>query len=93
MTPRGVAYTLRSVLRGLIMSSLAHFTVYSILPRGCFSVCLFQMAVVGQITEQADASTHVFLYVGIKVENHLTYGCLSEQKEIEDNEEKLTIPY
>ena len=39
VTPRGVAYTLRSVLRGLTMFSLAHFTVYSILPRGCFSVC------------------------------------------------------
>ena len=37
--------------------------VYYILLRGCFSVCLFQLAVVGQITEQADASTHVFLFV------------------------------
>jgi len=26
VTPRGVVYTLRSVLRGLTMSSLAHFT-------------------------------------------------------------------
>ena len=60
MTPRGVAYTLRSVLRGLIMSSLAHFTVYSILPRECFSACYFALAVVGQIVEQADVSTHVF---------------------------------
>ena len=42
VTPRGVVYTLRSVLRGLTMSSLAHFTVYSILPRGCFSVCFSQ---------------------------------------------------
>ena len=40
VTPRGVVYTLRSVLRGLTMSSLAHFTGVYILQRGCFSVCL-----------------------------------------------------
>ena len=60
VTPRGVVYTLRSVLRGLTMSSLAHFTGVYILQRGCFSVCSFQLAVVGQITEQADVSTRVF---------------------------------
>ena len=59
VTPRGVVYTLRSV-REACMASVAHFTVYSILPRGCFSVCYFALAVVGQIVEQADASTHVF---------------------------------
>ena len=45
------------------MSSLAHFTVYSILPRGCFSACYFALAVVGQIVEQADASTHFLCVV------------------------------
>ena len=59
VTPRGVVYTLRSVLRGSC-SLNAHFTVYSILPRGCFSVCYFALAVVGQIVEQADVSTHAF---------------------------------
>ena len=64
VTPRGVVYTLRSVLRGLTMSSLAHFTVYSILPRGCFSVCLPHRLWKASNSEQADASTHAFLYVG-----------------------------
>ena len=41
VTPRGVVYTLRSVLRGLTMSSQAHFTGVYIPQRGCFSVCSF----------------------------------------------------
>ena len=40
VAPRGVVYTLRSVLRGLTMSSLAHFTGVYILQRGCL-LCLF----------------------------------------------------
>ena len=40
VAPRGVVYTLRSVLRGLTMSSQAHFTGVYIPQRGCFSVCL-----------------------------------------------------
>ncbi len=40
VTPRGVVYTLRSVLRGLTMSSQAHFAGVYIPQRGCFSVCL-----------------------------------------------------
>jgi hypothetical protein len=61
VTPRGVIYTLRSVLRGLTMSSQAHFTGYYILQRGCF-LCLFFLQGCGRPrwVEQADASTHVF---------------------------------
>ena len=39
--PRGVAYTLRSVLRGSSILN-AHFTGVYILQRGCFSVCFLQ---------------------------------------------------
>ena len=39
VTPRGVVYTLRSVLRGSGILN-AHFTGVYILQRGCFSVCL-----------------------------------------------------
>ena len=38
VTPRGVVYTLRSVLRGFM--PLAHFTGVYILQRGCL-LCLF----------------------------------------------------
>ena len=40
VTPRGVVYTLRSVLRGSRILN-AHFTGVYILQRGCFSVCSF----------------------------------------------------
>ena len=46
VTPRGVVYTLRSVLRGLDILN-AHFTGVNIPQRECFSVCLPFMAVVG----------------------------------------------
>ena len=39
VTPRGVEYTLRSVLRGSGILN-AHFTGVYILQRGCFSVLL-----------------------------------------------------
>ena len=64
VTPRGVVYTLRSVLRGLTMSSLAHFTVYLYTSLN---------------DEQADASTHAFsfvvnrkyyLFVWVKADNY-----------------------
>ena len=60
VTPRGVVYTLRSVLRGLTMSSQAHFTGVYILQRGCFSVCLLHGFPKTSNSEQADANTHVF---------------------------------
>ena len=41
VTPRGVVYTLRSVLRGSGILN-AHFTGVYILQRGCFSVCFLQ---------------------------------------------------
>ena len=60
VAPRGVVYTLRSVLRGLTMSSHAHFTGVYILQTWVF-LCLFSsMAVVGHEVEQADVSTCVF---------------------------------
>ena len=63
MTPRGVVYTLRSVLRGLIMSSLAHFTGVLYTPAWVF-LCLFTtLAVVGQNIEQAEVKHPRFLFV------------------------------
>ena len=60
VTPRGVVYTLRSVLRGPTMSSQAHFTGVYIPQRGCL-LCLFSCkAVEGREVEQADASTRAF---------------------------------
>ena len=63
VTPRGVVYTLRSVLRGLTMSSLAHFTVYLYTSTWLF-LCLFLLRLWKALNdEQADASTHVFSFV------------------------------
>ena len=41
VTPRGVVYTLRSVLRGLTMSSLAHFTGVLYSPAWVFTLSVF----------------------------------------------------
>ena len=60
VTPRGVVYTLRSVLRGLTMFSPAHFTGVYIPQRGCFSVLFIGKVVVDLEIEQADASTRAF---------------------------------
>ena len=46
VTPRGVVYTLRSVLRGSGILN-AHFTGVYIPQRGCFSVCFSAKAVEG----------------------------------------------
>ena len=76
VTPRGVVYTLRSVLRGLTMSSQAHFTGVYILQRGCFSVCLLPRLWQASIDEQADASTHVF-YMQLSISyNPSDFGAL-----------------
>ena len=64
VTPRIVVYTLRSVLRGLTMSSLAHFTGVYILQRGCFSVCLLWWAVVGLRWRTGRCNHPRFFYVG-----------------------------
>ena len=62
VTPRGVVYTLRSVLRGSRILN-AHFTVYLYTSTWLF-LCLFTVkAVEGLEDEQADASTHVFSFV------------------------------
>ena len=62
VTPRGVVYTLRSVLRGSGILN-AHFTGVYILQRGCFSVLFTVKAVEGLEDKQADASTRAFLFV------------------------------
>ena len=41
VTPRGVVYTLRSVLRGLTMSSLAHFTGVLYSPAWVFTLSVY----------------------------------------------------
>ena len=82
VTPRGVVYTLRSVLRGLTMSSLAHFTGVYILQRGCFSVCSFCKAVVGRDGWNRQMKAPAFFVCSYQQSKiHLTYGCLSEQQE------------
>ena len=64
VTPRGVAYTLRSVLRGSSILN-AHFTGVQYSPTWVF-LCLFIGKVVVDLEiEQAEASTHAFLYVVI----------------------------
>ena len=61
VTPRGVVYTLRSVLRGLTMSSLAHFTGIYIPQRGCL-LCLFSCkAVEGREVERAEVKHPLFV--------------------------------
>ena len=59
VTPRGVVYTLRSVLRGSCILN-AHFTGVYILQRGCFSVCYSLRLWKAVNDEQAAVSTHVF---------------------------------
>ena len=82
VAPRGVVYTLRSVLRGLTMSSLAHFTGVYILQRGCFSVCSFCKAVVGRDGWNRQMKAPAFFVCSYQQSKiHLTYGCLSEQQE------------
>ena len=73
---------LRSVLRGLCILN-AHLTVYLYTPAWMF-LCLFSSkAVVGQIVKQARVKHPRFLYVAInRVRINLTYGCLSELKNI-----------
>ena len=77
VTSRGVVYTLRSVLRGLTMSSLAHFTDVYILLRGCFSVCSFCKAVVGRDgwNRQMQAPTF-FVCSHHEILNPFAFGCL-----------------
>jgi hypothetical protein len=42
------------------VASVAHFTVYNILPRGCLLWLFTVKAVVGLEDEQPDVSTHAF---------------------------------
>ena len=60
VTPRGVVYTLRSVLRGLTMFSPAHFTGVYIPQRGCL-LCLFSCkAVEGREVERTEVKHPLF---------------------------------
>jgi len=60
VTPRGVAYTLRSVREALV-ASVAHFTVYKYTPSWVFLCLFFSLAVVGQNIEQADEAPTFFV--------------------------------
>ena len=71
--PRGVVYTLRSV-REARVASVAHFTVYSILPRGCFSACLLAKAVEGREQQTGRCEHPRFLYV-VKPDREQSAGC------------------
>ena len=76
VTPRGVVYTLRSVLRGLSVLN-AHFTGVYILIRGCLH-CLFFLQGCGRPRRvgQAEVSTRVFLYVvSQKYYQPVRFGC------------------
>lgn len=65
VTPRGVAYTLRSVLRGCIVPSLAHFTDVLYTPKWVF-LCLFTAKAVEGLECQTGRCKHPrFLYVVI----------------------------
>ena len=70
------------MLRGSCILN-AHLTVYLYTSAWVF-LCLFSSkAVVGQIVEQARVKHPRFLYVAInRVIINLTFGCLSEQKNI-----------
>ncbi len=63
VTSRGVVYTLRSV-QEVRVTSMHTLRVYYILQRGCFSVCLFQLAVVGHEQQTGRCKHPRFLYVG-----------------------------
>ena len=82
VTPRGVLYTLRSVLRGLSILN-AHFTGVYILQRGMFLCLFFSEAVEGRERRTGRCKHPRFLFVvGDKVFNHLTLGvCQNKRKE------------
>ena len=79
VAPRGVVYTLRSVLRGYVYPHKHTLRCIYIPQRGCFSVCFLLRLWKALNDEQADASTHVFsfvvnrkyyLFVWVKADNY-----------------------
>ena len=83
VTPRGVVYTLRSVLRGLTMSSLAHFTGVLYTPAWVFTLSVYHHGFPKTSnSEQADVKhPRFFVCSNQQSKINLTYGCLSEQIE------------
>ena len=64
VAPRGVVYTLRSVLRGLTMSSLAHFTGVLYSPAWVFTLSVYHHRFPKTSnSKQADVKHPLFLYV------------------------------
>ena len=82
VTPRGVVYTLRSVLRGLTMSSLAHFTGVIYSPAWVFTLSVYHHRFPKTSnSKRAEVKHSCFLYVVIKsINNNLALECLSELK-------------
>ena len=81
VTPRGVVYTLRSVLRGSSILN-AHFTGVYILQRGCLH-CLFFLQGCGRPrwVGQADVSTRAFLFVVSQIiSTYLILGVCQNKK-------------
>ena len=60
VAPRGVVYTLRSVLRGYVYPHKHTLRCIYMLQRWCLLCLFFSMAVEGQNIEQADVKHHVF---------------------------------
>ena len=60
VAPRGVIYTLRSVLRGSCILN-AHFTGVYILQRGCLLCLFFSMAVEGLEDERTEVKHPSFV--------------------------------
>ena len=68
VTPRGVVYTLRSVLRGLILSSLAHFTGVLYSPAWVFTLSVYHHRFPKTSNSERAVVKHSrFLYVGINI--------------------------
>ena len=68
VSPRSVVYTLRSVLRGLTMSSLAHFTGVLYTPAWVFTLSVYHHRFPKTSnSEQADVKHPRFSYVAINI--------------------------
>ena len=70
--PRGVVYTLRSVLRGLTMSSLAHFTGVLYSPAWMFTLSVYHHRFPKTSnSKRAEVKHPRFLYVAINYEQSI----------------------
>ena len=73
--PRGVVYTLRSVLRGSGILN-AHFTGVYILQRGMFLCLFFSKAVEGRERRTGRCKHPAFLFVVSQIVKPVRIGCL-----------------